>query len=366
MVCLAGRVAAQEQGPAASCPQVHVVDCPEATITLASLVEAECLATPGDAVDEHVVVQVVEGTCDVPVRLSTRIGGQDSEWDVDERSAHWRFVALAIVETLRPREESGSAPPLAAEVDELPPVPELWVDPRPVATPAQREQWLPHYAGLDDTGRGTTSLVLRLGVAGAEGIVGLGSLSVRHRFHAPWTLGIEAHPVVLGRLGGQRQGAITGAIRGGYDAHYGSVELSAGVTSTRGLRPGSVAPSAGLRLRLGVEDGIAVRLAFELLYASGVKVQRAMMRIQGLVLRRFRIYSQLEGLFASGIYSARLGVDVWITGNGDSGSWSLGADVGSAFLRYVGDCELGDCTIPGSSDETFIGAAAHVRLEARL
>lgn len=366
IACL-GHVEAQEQDVPGSCPRVHVVDCPEATEVLASLLQAQCLAGDVEAA-EDVTVQVVEGTCAVPALVTLGVDRGETGVAISDTEAHWRFVALAIVETLG---RSGTEPELHAEQQPVPfpPVPPppaprpSWVDPRPTATPADREQWLPHYAGLDDTGRGATSLALRLGVAGAAGIAGMGSLTIRHRFDAPWTLGVEV-PAVLARLGGERVFALSGAIRGGFDAHYGSVELSLGVTPSRGLRPGDVAPSAGLRLRLGVDDGIGVRLAFEGLYADGVKVQRVMLRIQGLILRRFRVYSQLEGLFASGFFFARVGMDVWLVGRGDSGSWSLGADLGAAFLRYERSCETGACGM--DSDASLSAPAAHLRLEARL
>ncbi|MFK8003271.1 MAG: hypothetical protein AB8H86_27120 [Polyangiales bacterium] len=369
ITCVAGHTEAQEQDQPRSCPRVHVVDCPEATQTLASLVQAQCLA--GDVEEADVTVRVPEGTCDVPALVSLVVDERETELAIGETESHWRFVALAIVETLG-RRRGSTAPELDAERRPVPPPPvppppaprPSWVDPRPVATPADREAWLPHYAGLDDTGRGATSMTLRLGVAGSDGIAGMGALSIRHRFESPWTLGVEAHPVLLARLGGERSFALAGAIRGGVDAHYGSVELSLGVTPSRGLRPGEVAPSAGLHLRLGVEDGIGVRLAFEGLYADGVKVQRVMLRIQGLVFRRIRIHSQLEGFFASGFFLARVGVDVWLVGRGDSGSWSLGADLGAALLRFERSCEMGACTM--GEDASLSAPAAHLRLEARL
>lgn len=378
LICIAcvTRLAQPVSAQVPPCPQVQVVDCPEATANLASLVQAQCLQ--GDhvirnansdanthAARDPVSVRVAEGSCESPVLLHLRVDGRGSELAVADTRAHWRFVALAIVETLRAR--AGSAENTAGvQALSTPPEPgpSPWVDPRPVATAIEREAWLPHYAGLDDTGRGATSMALRLGVAGADGgIAGMGSLSLRHRFEAPWTLGVEV-PAVLARLDGEGAHLVGAALRGGFDAHYGSVELSLGVTPSRGLRPGDFAPSAGLRLRLGVEDGIGVRLAFEGLYADGVKVQRVMLRIQGLILRRFRVYSQLEGLFASGFFFARVGMDVWLVGRGDSGSWSLGADLGAALLRYERSCEMGACAM--GEDASLSAPAAHLRLEVRL
>lgn len=389
-VCVhASRVQAQES-PAPSdvheetsepsCPRARVVDCPEATRLLNDLVEAQCLATehPSDELEivgDGALVHVLVGSCDMPERVELSLHGRVSRLTLEEpRETRWRFIALAIAESARHVPLAPPPAPEEASEEETSPVeasPEEpgspWVDPRPLATKSDQERWLPFSGRLVDTGRAATAISLQLGVAVGGGVVGMGALSVRHRFEAPWTLGIEAHPALLARLDGELFGALFGAVRGGYDGRNGSVEASFGLAPSQGLRPGSVAPTAGLRLRVGVEDALALRLAFELLYASStVKVHRAALRIQATLFRRVRLFGQVEGFFAAGIFSARIGLDYWLVGRGDAGSWSIGADLGTSFVRYVRQCEFGDCTAVGASDESFAGPSAHLRLELRL
>ena len=362
-----------EEAP--SCPRSRVDACPEATTLLRSLVEAQCLAEPQEYVEADALVEVLDGTCEVPIRIALRLDGQTAVLTLEEpERTRWRFVALAILAILTARADAVAAPSATEPSAEEPSVEEAreqaltpWVDPRPMATSADVDVWTPNARALVDTGRGTTTLALQLGVAGATGIVGLGAFSARHRFESPWTVGIEAHSALLGRLDGELLGALFGAVRGGYDAHYGSIELSLGAAPSRGLRPSVVAPTAGLRVRLGIEDSISMRAAFELTVSHGsVKVHRAMLRLQGLIFRRWRLWSQLDGFFASGIFSAYVGVDYWLVGRGEAGSWSIGGDFGTAFIRYVRQCEFGDCTAVGAGDESFAGPAAHLRLETRL
>jgi hypothetical protein len=296
----------------------------------------------------------------------------------------YRFAALSIAELVErrtgPAQSGGSrsgpqSHSTAQDADRDSPAEDAgqteWEDPRPVATRKSRARWYPEYVLLGRTAERPLTRVgaSLVGLADFQGSGGaLGRVFFAHRFERPLTLRFEADPVGFASDSGERFRTFAARMAVGLDLRLFGLFGTVGVTRLGDRSQGKWAPTAAAEMRIGLADSFALILAGGVAVppGQGVLVDELELGVQMRFVPRVGAFADVRLALARDVLSGRLGVRVWLSGQGNADSTALIGAVGGATLGRARRCEDEGC--PGSEPGSLSveGPTLEVGLEHRF